>query len=83
MNTVRTIGLVPSRTTREAIAVALKETDKARVIDVRLVVPNKKNKGRETVNGLQLNPASVPAIISFLQRAHAQAIAAGWCHDGT
>jgi hypothetical protein len=72
------VGRVP-KNEREAIGVRL--LGQSQLCDVRLSTV-KRGKHKATAGGFNLEPASLPVLIGLLQRAHAQARAAGWCADG-
>jgi hypothetical protein len=76
----RIIGAV-RKNAREDIAVALRTYKGYRFVDLRLMASKPDGGTTPTVKGVTLKPASLPALIGLLQRAHEAAVEAGWC-DG-
>lgn len=69
------VGRVP-KNERETVGVRL--LGQSQLCDVRLSTMAR-GKHKTTASGFNLEPASLPVLIGLLQRAHAQACAAGWC----
>jgi hypothetical protein len=76
----RIIGSM-TKNARESVAVMLRTYKGHRFIDVRTMARGPAGGSLPTGKGVALKPAAVPELLDLLQRAHAEAVAAGWC-DG-
>lgn len=77
-----TIGTLP-KNSRESIAVALRTYKGHQFVDVRIVVESKDGQPQPTGKGVAIKAANLPALVDLLREAHAKAVAAGWCDNGT
>ena len=76
----RIIGTV-TKNSRESVAVMLRSFKGHRFCDVRVMVAKPEGGTTPTGKGVALKAGAIPELIGLLQRAHAAAVAAGWCRD--
>jgi hypothetical protein len=76
----RLIGTV-RKNASDTIAVTLRTFKGFRYVDLRVMAQAGDGTPLPTKKGVAIRPDAVPKIIELLQKAHAEAIAAGWC-DG-
>lgn len=74
----RIIGTV-TKNSRESVAVMLRSFKGHRFCDVRVMAAKPDGSTTPTAKGVALKPGALLELICLLQRAHAAAVAAGWC----
>jgi len=74
----RIIGTI-RKNAQEEIAVSLRTYKGYRFVDVRVMARRPSGNPLPTSKGVAIKPEALPKIIELLQKAHAEAIATGWC----